>query len=58
MADPSPSNQSLTDTNDFHEWLSATLDGFPAPGPTVAKRLIDVLDPQDLAREARQSDAA
>lgn len=58
MAAPSANYQSLTDTNEFHEWLSATLDGFPAPGPTVAKRLIDVLDPHEFAREARQSDAA
>lgn len=58
MADSSASNQSITDTDDFREWLTATLDGFPSPGPTVATRLIDILDPYDYPRGSRQSDAA
>lgn len=59
MADSSANNQSVTDTDEFRQWLAATLGGFPpAPGPAVAKRLIDVLDPRDRPLETHDLDAA
>lgn len=37
----------LTTSDEFQEWLELTLDKFPIPGPTVARRLVDLLVPAD-----------
>lgn len=58
MADSSANYQSTTHTDDFNQWLTATLNGFPVPGTNVATRLIDILDPQDRPREIQDFDAA
>lgn len=51
----------VTDTPEYQEWLAATLAKFPAaPGPVVARRLVDLLLPVEmpLARDARDRDRA
>lgn len=58
MTAPTTSTESIIDSNDFHEWLATTLAKFPAPGPTVAMRLIDILEPEIPHSQVNVSDAA
>lgn len=46
------------DSKEYQDWLSATLDKFPSLGPTVARRLIDILEPENDPSTVSDSDAA
>lgn len=58
MTAPTTSIESITDSDDFHDWLTSTLHKFPSPGPTIARRLIDILEPESPHSQVNVSDAA
>lgn len=54
----SSSTSSFIDSVEFDDWLLITLSKFPTPGPTVSRRLVDVLAPDHAEQSSTDANAA
>lgn len=58
MTTPTTCIESVTDSDDFHDWLEITLEKSSSPGPTIARRHVDILEPESPHSQVDVSDAA
>ncbi|WP_313420584.1 hypothetical protein [Brevibacterium casei] len=51
-------SKATADFDVYQEWLISTINKFPAPGPKVARRLVDILGPETSVATETESIAA
>lgn len=54
----SRNSQATVRPDEYQEWLTSTINKFPAPGPNVARRLVDILGPETSVATETESIAA